>query len=177
MEKSKCLFFTHGVVHCVYRLIAMCVGDVQTILLRPEPHIQLFCPDLDAHLTRALHGHQASDVEPSFRWKSDSSRRRDWQRVAAEWRLFAAVADRLRRRHNGPRHSVLLQYSAAPHSRLRHGQFLRPLCRSAHIHDLPLRPNFHHFVALQHRSVVATHQSSSPAAWRSSLRAAAAAAS
>lgn len=79
----------------------LCAGALQAVLLRSEPHVQLFRPHSDAHLTRALHGHQAPDVEPSFR-DAGGSRIRDRRRVAPERRLLAAVAGRLRHRQDQP---------------------------------------------------------------------------
>jgi len=48
------------------------VGDVQAVLLRPEPHLQLFGAHSDAHLARTLHRHQAPDVD----WSVQRSTRR-----------------------------------------------------------------------------------------------------
>ena len=129
---------------------------MQTVLLRPELHVQLFRADPDSHLARALHGHQAPDVEPSFRRDAGSPRGGHRQRVAAQRRLLAAVAGRLRYRHD--RHCRLLyQHSAAQHSRLRHGQLLRPLRCPAGLHEFRLRPHFYHAVALQHDPVTSDH--------------------
>ena len=89
-----------GHAYCTGGMAVLCVGDVQTVLLRPELRIQLFCPHPDAHLTRAIHGHQAPDAEPSFRRNPGGSRGLDWSCVAAECRVLTAVSDRLRHRQN-----------------------------------------------------------------------------
>ena len=141
-------------------------GDVQTILLRPEPHIQLFGADSDAHFSRAVRGHQTSDAQPSFRTHSRRPRRRHRRRVAAQRRLLAALASRLRHRDDGHRRRVLFQHAATRHAHLRFRQLLRPLHRAACVYDVRLRPNLHRSLALRRRrrSVAAAHQPTAAAA-------------